>query len=319
MPENRVLRFRPKNPDDPPSRDLWFPVPKEYAIGFPPTFRNDNGGIAIGYGYDPAGNINRAVCGGTLWSTGEQLRNARDRAIIQRLQAGGPLNVDGLQGNSTRLLRPLNEPPFETYFIDYDDRFDDPQTRGTMGDVVIWRVCGQAALPIVPVVLICPAGTVRCRWRLPLPAHLSRGHGIFQRLLYLSRLSGELCAHQRKMRAAADALQARRDIQRGTCQAPKCPAGLVPVKRSASRNGLPTATNAQLPRPPDAPQREFDCGPGEVFTNDHCQPGPPVRQPPKMCRGGTYCACPDGSKPNADGTCQKSNSCGPHMVQAKDL
>ncbi len=49
----------------------------------------------------PAGNINRAVCGGTLWSTGEQLRNARDRAIIQRLQAGGPLIVDGLQGNST--------------------------------------------------------------------------------------------------------------------------------------------------------------------------------------------------------------------------
>jgi hypothetical protein len=117
-PENRVLRFRPKGPDDPPSRDLWFPVPKEYAIGFPPTYRNDNGGIAIGYGYDPAGNINRAVCGGTLWSTGEQLRNARDRAIIQRLQAGGPLIVDGLQGNSTRLLRPLNEPPFETYFID---------------------------------------------------------------------------------------------------------------------------------------------------------------------------------------------------------
>ena len=130
-------------------------MPKEYAIGFPPDFRNDNGGIAIGYGYDPAGNINRAVCGGTLWSTGEQLRNARDRAIIQRLQPGGPLIVDGLQGNSTRLLRPLNEPPFETYFIDYDDRFDDPQTRGTMGDVVIWRVCGQAALPIVPVVRSC--------------------------------------------------------------------------------------------------------------------------------------------------------------------
>ena len=73
--ENRVLRFRPKPPDDPPGRDLWFPVPKEYAVGFPPNFRNDNGGIAIGYGYDPAGNINRAVCGGTLWSTGEQLRN----------------------------------------------------------------------------------------------------------------------------------------------------------------------------------------------------------------------------------------------------
>ena len=314
---DRVLRFRPKTPDDPPSRDLWFPVPKEYAIGFPPTLRNDNGGIAIGYSYDPAGNINRAVCGGTLWSTGEQLRNARDRAIIQRLQAGGPLIVDGLQGNRRRLLRPLNEPPFETYFIDYDDRFDDPQTRGTMGDVVIWRVCGQAALPlvpVVPVVLICPLGLFNVDGVCRFPPDLSRGHGIFQRLLYLSRLPGKLRSHQRKVRAAADELQfTTRHISDGRCQAPTCPAGLVPVKRSASRNGLPTTTNAQLPRPPDAPQRESDCGPGEVFTNDHCQPGPPVRQPPNMCRGGTYCACPDGSKPNADGTCKQSNGCGPHM------
>ena len=138
--ENRVLRFRPKLPDDPPSRDLWFPVPKEYAIGFPQDYRNDNGGIAIGYGYDAAGNINRAVCGGTLWSTGEQLRNARDPGIVRRLQAGGPPFVNGLQGNATRLLRPLNEPPFETYFIDYDDRFDDPPARGHLGDVVIWRM-----------------------------------------------------------------------------------------------------------------------------------------------------------------------------------
>ncbi len=114
--ENRVLRFRPKRPDDPPSRDLWFPVPKEYAVGFPPNHRNDNGGIAIGYGYDAAGNINRAVCGGTLWSTGEQLRNARDPAIIQRLQPGGPLIVDGLQGNAVPLLRPQNEPPFGCVF-----------------------------------------------------------------------------------------------------------------------------------------------------------------------------------------------------------
>ena len=104
--ENRVLRFRPKRPDDPPSRELWFSVPSEYAVGFPPSYRNDNGGIAIGYGYDAAGNINRAVCGGTLWSTGEQLRNARDPAIIQRLQPGGPLIVDGLPGNATPLVRP---------------------------------------------------------------------------------------------------------------------------------------------------------------------------------------------------------------------
>ena len=289
-------------------------------MGFPPDFRNDNGGIAIGYGYNQAGNINRAVCAGTLSSSGEKLRMSPDPAIARLLQPGGQLAVNGLQGNAVSMLRPLNAPPLNSYFIDYDDRFDDPPTRGTMGDVVIWRVCGQAALPIVPVAaIVCPVGTVQCRWRLPVPAHLSRGHGIFQRLLYLSRLPGELCAHQRKVRAAADELQFRRDLQRGTLPgADVVRPGLFRSSGSASRNGLPTATNAQLPRPPDAPQREFDCGPGEVFTNDHCQPGPPVRQPPNMCRGGTYCACPDGSKPNADGTCQKSNSCGPHMVQAKD-
>jgi hypothetical protein len=316
-PENRVLRFRPKNPDDPPSRDLWFPVPKEYAIGFPPTLRNDNGGIAIGYGYDPAGNINRAVCGGTLWSTGEQLRNARDRAIIQRLQAGGPLIVDGLQGNSTRLLRPLNEPPFETYFIDYDDRFDDSQTRGYLGDVVIWRTCGQATLlPVVPVVLVCPPGLFdvdgACRFPPTCPSGTEFSNGCCTYrgcpASYV-RINGK-CAPPPMNCGEGET------YSEGACQAPRCPAGLVPVKRSASRNGLPTATNAQLPRPPDAPQRESDCGPGEVFTNDQCQPGPPDGGRPKMCSGGTYCACPDGSKPNADGTCNQSNSCGLHMVPA---
>ncbi len=279
------------------------------------TFRNDNGGIAIGYGYDAAGNINRAVCGGTLWSTGEQLRNARDRAVIQRLQAGGPLIVDGLQGNSTRLLRPLNEPPFETYFIDYDDRFDDPQTRGYMGDVVIWRVCGQAALPIVPVVLVCPLGLFNvdgvCRFPPTCPSGTEFSNGCCTYrdcpASYV-RINGK-CGPPPMICGEGET------YSEGRCQAPRCPAGLVPVKRSASRNGLPTATNAQLPRPPDAPQRDTDCGPGEVFTNDRCQPGPPDGGRPKMCSGGTYCACPDGSKPNADGTCNQSNSCGPHMVE----
>ena len=44
-----------------------------------------------------------AVCGDTLWSTGEQLRNARDPAIVARLQRGGPLIVNGLQGNARSL------------------------------------------------------------------------------------------------------------------------------------------------------------------------------------------------------------------------
>ncbi len=294
--ENRVLRFRPKGPDDPPSPYLWFPMPKEYAIGFPPDHRNDNGGIAIGYGYDAAGNINRAVCGGMLWSTGEQLRNARDRAIIRRLQPGGPLIVDGLQGNSTRLLRPLNEPPFETYFIDYDDRFEDPQTRGHLGDVVIWRVCGQAMLP-APVV--CPVGLFNvdgfCQFGLACPSgtEFSNGCCVYRGCpASYVRIRGQCVPPP--MNCDSD-----KTYSEGRCEAPKCPAGLVIAERKIANVS-------------DRPQKSTDCGPGEVFTNDQCQP---AGGRPKMC--GNYCKCPEGSRLSEDGTCKPSNGCGVHMVPAR--
>ena len=228
--ENRVLRFRPKRPDDPPSRDLWFPVPKEYAIGFPSDYHNDNGGIAIGYGYDAAGNINRAVCGGTLWSTGEQLRNAQEPAIIRRLQPGGPLIVDGLQGNSVQLLRPQNEPPFATYFIDYDDRFDDPRTRGHLGDVVIWRVCGQTMLPILPAAVVCPAGLFNvdgvCLFGLACPSgtEFSNGCCVYRGCppSYV-RIRGR-CVPPPTNCGPIEVLS-----EGGHCEAPTCPPGLVPI------------------------------------------------------------------------------------------
>jgi hypothetical protein len=324
-PENRVLRFRPKTPNDPPSRDLWFPVPKEYAIGFPPTYRNDNGGIAIGYGYDQAGNINRAVCGGTLWSTGEQLRNARDRAIIQRLQPGGPPIVDGLQGNSTRLLRPLNEPPFETYFIDYDDRFDDPQTRGYLGDVVIWRVCGQAALPLIPVVLICPPGLFDvdgfCRFPLTCPAGTEFSDGCCGYrgcpASYV-RINGK-CVPPPMNCNARELLSGE-----GRCESPKCPAGMVFVSSGAAGgagpNGLesagpsigaPKSALTGLQERQGTQGANGGCPAGTVLSNDQCQP---VRQKPKMCSGGGYCRCPEGTQRSEDGTCTKSSGCGPHMA-----
>ncbi len=298
--ENRVLRFRPKLPDDPPSRDLWFPVPKEYAIGFPQDYRNDNGGIAIGYGYDAAGNINRAVCGGTLWSTGEQLRNARDRDIIRRLQTGGPLIVDGLQGNSTRLLRPLNEPPFETYFIDYDDRFDDPPARGHLGDVVIWRVCGQAALPgVLALPIVCPVGWFNiggiCQAGLACPPGTEFANGCcgYRGCPPSYARVGGRCVPPPMNCGEGET------YSEGRCQAPRCPPGLVPVGRKIAKGDGPPRTNG-------------DCGPGEIYTNEHCEPAPGTG--PKMCSGSTYCKCPDGTQPNGDGTCKQS-SCGPHMVE----
>ncbi|MEX2127807.1 MAG: hypothetical protein WD871_06135 [Xanthobacteraceae bacterium] len=143
---SRVLRYARivPGPGLPP---VWQPVPDEYAIGFPVQYRNANGGVAIGYRYDVAGRIDRYSCGGFLWSTGEQLRKSSDPAIAARLAGGGPAEVNGLQGNEIELVRPQNVPPFQTYFIDYDDEFNDPAALGHMGDVAILRICGQGFLP----------------------------------------------------------------------------------------------------------------------------------------------------------------------------
>jgi hypothetical protein len=81
---SRVLRYAivDAGPGAPP---IWQPVPDEYAIGFPAKLRNANGGVALGYSYDPQGVIDRYSCGGYLWSTGEQLRNSPDPALANRL------------------------------------------------------------------------------------------------------------------------------------------------------------------------------------------------------------------------------------------
>ena len=137
----RVLRYEIVD-NYPGAPRIWQPAPAEYAIGFPLDLRNDNGGVAIGYDYNQVGQIDRGSCGGFLWSTGEQLRKDADPQRAALLRESGPLNVDGLQGNRVGYVRPLNVPPFNTYFIDYDDRFDDDAARGHLGDIAIWRVCG---------------------------------------------------------------------------------------------------------------------------------------------------------------------------------
>ena len=78
----RTLRLRPKPPGGTP---FFWEADGEYAVGFPPDFQNGNGGVALGYGYDPAGTMTAAICGGTVWVTGEQLRISPDSSIAQRL------------------------------------------------------------------------------------------------------------------------------------------------------------------------------------------------------------------------------------------
>ena len=139
----RVLRYEVIG-ITPEGRRIWQQEPDVYAIGFPPDFRNGNGGVAIGYNYDQSGELAPGSCGGFMWTTGEELRHAADAALAARLGRTGALDVNGLQGNGTWRIRHNDEPPLESYFIDYDDEFYDSAERGHMGDIAIERLCSPA-------------------------------------------------------------------------------------------------------------------------------------------------------------------------------
>jgi hypothetical protein len=143
----RVLRYAIVG-SDPNRPRVWQPQPDEYAIGFPLELRNGNGGIVIGNRYDQTGKLDPLSCGGFLWSTGERLRESSDPTLAARLAQSGSTAVNGLQGNDAWLLR--RQPPLDSYFIDYDDQFDDA-ARGHMGDVALQRVCAAPVIPGAPI------------------------------------------------------------------------------------------------------------------------------------------------------------------------
>jgi hypothetical protein len=133
--EPRVLRYSPATPNG------WVAAPGEYAVGFPNDYRNSNGGVDLGYGYGPDGRIDTNSCESSIWITGENLRN--DPALQDRLAPGGPLVVHGIQGSDSHAVRDANAPPWASYFVAYDDKFDDPSAHGHLGVVRINRVaCG---------------------------------------------------------------------------------------------------------------------------------------------------------------------------------
>lgn len=140
----RTLRFSPAQFAG-AGASRWMQTPEDYAIGFAGVNDDGNGGLALGHGYDRRGRISTSTCGAWLWTTGEQLRNPADPMLAASLQAGGPLAVQGLQGNPIDLVRPQNVPPTTSYFADHDDRFADPDVAGWMDDVEIWQVCGGRA------------------------------------------------------------------------------------------------------------------------------------------------------------------------------
>ena len=134
--EPQVFRVWLKGPQDPPSPGRWKLVPEEYAVGFAGNYRNTNGGIALGYGYGRDGNLSNTACEFSLWTTGQNLRNAP--ALRSRLDPGGPLVVHGIQGLPASPVRDINTPPWLSYTVAYGDRADNPRAAGHLGSLRIY-------------------------------------------------------------------------------------------------------------------------------------------------------------------------------------
>lgn len=136
--KGEVIRYQRKDLDD-PTESAWVEVPQEYAIGFPQGNRQSAGGVDLQYRYDSEGNLDTSVCTDTLVNTGDKLRENPE--LAERLAAGGPFAVHGVQLTPSALVKPANVPPFGSWFADFDGFFEDPDVEGHVGDVRVWRPC----------------------------------------------------------------------------------------------------------------------------------------------------------------------------------
>ena len=113
---------------------------EQYAIGFPPDYRNALGRHRARLRLRRERHAS-AAAPATARSGRPATTCATARPTPAKLGDEGPLDVHGLQGNDVSLVRPQNEPPFTSYFVDYDGQFGDTEKAGHVGDVEIWQPC----------------------------------------------------------------------------------------------------------------------------------------------------------------------------------
>ena len=299
---SRVLRFRPKSrPDADPG--LWLPMPEQYAIGMLPDYRNADGGVALGRGYDAGGRMEMNACSVTLWSTGEQLLG--DGPSVEP--------VDGLQGNDTQLVLPTNAPPNRSWFIDYDDQPGDSASSGHMGAIATLP-CEAAPAPgrraVAPPPLPEPP---RFSEPLPPPPPVLLGCPIGTFLVGDSCLLPPSCPPGTRFRD-------------GYCVAVGCPPDMIRVRGEC----LPPPMHCEryetfvdgrcIPWrcPPDLvrlPNGYCGCPRDEIYVRGQCIP---QRCPPDMfmTRDGR-CLPPQGCRPpmfmDRDGRCVPPQGCRPPL------
>ena len=141
--KGEVVRYWRESPDDPATESIWVETPQEYAVGFPTDNRQAAGGIDLQYGYDAYGVLDYNACSETVVKTGDNLRSNEE--LADQLALGGPLTVHGVQLTHQSLVKPANVPPFGSWFVDFDSLYEDPDVKGHVGDVEVWRPCSGRA------------------------------------------------------------------------------------------------------------------------------------------------------------------------------
>jgi len=141
--KGEVMRYHLEVPDDPETRSRWIAVPQTYSVGFPRGHQQTAGGLDLQYGYDENQQIDIGRCDVNLFKTGDNLRDNAD--LAGRLGPDGPLVMHGLQLTAKALARPANQPPFGSWFFDFDSLFEDGEVRGHVGDVEVYRPCAGSS------------------------------------------------------------------------------------------------------------------------------------------------------------------------------
>lgn len=146
-----IVRYEREFPDDLATPGTWVETPDSYAVGFAPDGANASGGIALGPKYDDETGAFDGACDAYLWATGDSLRD--DLSVDSPFDP--PAQIHGLQGNSHSLVKPENEPPTASFFVDFDGNTDNDQAiaQGHVGGVAFWQECEFDAETYVPPVL----------------------------------------------------------------------------------------------------------------------------------------------------------------------
>ena len=155
QPQNSsVVRYQREFPDDPATPGTWVETPDSYAIGMAPDGANASGGIALGPDYNEDSNAFDGACDAYLWASGDSLRDNGN--VDDPLDP--PTQVHGLQGNNASLVRPDNEPPTQSFFVDRDGNTDDEGAarQGHTGGVAIWQECTFDAETYAPPPVLPP-------------------------------------------------------------------------------------------------------------------------------------------------------------------